>query len=157
MDDLLNEFETPQSASTFKRWLASFIDYLIFAGVASGFLHYLGDQPLIKINDEYIALFNANIKIVAVVIAWLLALPVYETLNKGRTFGKDIFMIKAVKQDGSRLGFGRSIVRHLFDFIDFLPAGGLVGLATANGNKHAQRVGDLVAKTIVIESTWNGK
>ncbi len=157
MDDLLNEFETPPPASIFKRWLASFIDYLIFAAIANGILHYLGDRPIIKFNNEYIMLLNEHIKIVVVVISWLLVFPVYETVNKGHTVGKNMFMIKAVKRDKSKISFGRSLVRHLFDFVDFLPVGGLVGLATANGNKQAQRVGDLVAKTIVIESSWNGK
>ncbi|OQP52572.1 hypothetical protein A4H97_24935 [Niastella yeongjuensis] len=157
MDDILNDFEAPPPASVFKRWLASFIDYLVFAGLAAGILHYTGDHPILKVNKEYFVLLNDNIKIIVVVISWLLALPVYETLNRGRTLGKDIFMIKAIKQDGSKLSFGRSVVRHLFDFIDFLPVGGLVGLATANSNKNAQRVGDLVAKTIVVESSWDGK
>jgi uncharacterized RDD family membrane protein YckC len=157
MDDILNDFELPQPASKFMRWLASFVDYLTFAGLAGGILHYMGDQPIIKVNDEYIALLNDNIKIVVVVISWLLILPVYETLNKGQTFGKGMFNVKVLNHDGSKLGIFSSIVRHLFDFIDFLPFAGLVGLATANSNKNAQRLGDLVAKTIVVETSWNGK
>lgn len=152
MDDILIDFEYPQPASKFARWLASFIDYLIFALLAGGIVYFLGDRLLIKGAGENVGLFNNIIGIVIIVIPWLVILPGYETFNKGQTIGKATFGIKVLKHEGSKLDIVSSIVRHLFDFIDFLPFGGLAGLATASSNKNAQRIGDLVAKTIVVEA-----
>jgi uncharacterized RDD family membrane protein YckC len=152
MDDILIDFESPRPASKFMRWLACFIDYLIFALFAGGIVYILGDRLIIKGAGEYVALFNDIISIALIVIPWLVVLPGYETFKKGQTIGKAIFGIKVLNSDGSKLDIISSIVRHLFDFIDFLPFGGLVGLATATSNKNAQRLGDLVAKTIVVEA-----
>ena len=152
MNDILIDFESPRPASKFMRWLACFIDYLIFALIAGGIVYFLGDRLIIKGAGDYVALFNDIISIALIVIPWLVVLPGYETFNKGQTIGKAIFGIKVLNSDGSKLDIASSIVRHLFDFIDFLPFGGLVGLATATSNKNAQRVGDLVAKTIVVEA-----
>lgn len=152
MDDILIDFESPQRASKFIRWLACFIDYLIFALLAGAIVYFSGDRLLLKGAGEYTGLVNDVIGIVLIIIPWLVVLPGYETFNKGQTIGKATFGIKVLKQDGSKLDIASSIVRHLFDIVDFLPFGGLAGLATATSNKKAQRIGDLVAKTMVVEA-----
>jgi uncharacterized RDD family membrane protein YckC len=152
MEDVLIDFESPGPASRFARWLASFIDYLIFALLAGVIVHYLRRVgPIIKGEGEIVVIYNDIVGIAFIVIPWLVILPGWETFNKGQTIGKAIFGIRVLNQDGSRLDIFSSVVRHLFDFIDFLPFGGLAGLATAGSNKKAQRIGDLVAKTIVVE------
>jgi uncharacterized RDD family membrane protein YckC len=62
-----------------------------------------------------------------------------------------LFHIKAIKTDGAKIDFPISIVRHLFDVIDFLPFAGIIGLTVAANNKKSQRIGDLIAKTIVVD------
>src|SRR3954467_5933177 len=106
MDDLLNEFETPQPASSMMRWLACFVDYLMCVLAIGIIFHMLGDFPFITGNDDEIALLNQVIRIAVFVIPWLLLLPVYETINKGQTFGKAMFNVKALNHDGSKLDFG---------------------------------------------------
>jgi len=46
---------------------------------------------------------------------------------------------------------GNCIVRHLFDLVDVFPFFGIVGLIVAGSNNLKQRVGDLVARTIVVK------
>jgi len=152
MEDMLIDFESPQPASQFMRWLACFVDYLIFALIAGLVVHFLGDRPIIKGEGENAVLLNDVAGLFAIFIPWLVILPGWETFNRGQTIGKVMFGIKVMKSDGSKIDIISSIVRHLFYFVDFFPFGGIVGLATATNNKNAQRIGDLVAKTIVVEA-----
>ena len=156
MDDILIDFESPQPASKFMRWLACFIDYLIYALLAGGAVHFFGNQKVSPAGEPVTKLVEIR-SLLCILIPWLVILPGYETLNKGQTIGKAIFGIMVIKQDGSKIDIITSIIRHLFDIIDFLPFGGLVGLATAANNKNAQRIGDRVAKTIVVEARGEGR
>jgi uncharacterized RDD family membrane protein YckC len=149
MDDILIDFESPAPASKFSRWLACFIDYLIYTLIAGAILYF---RPFVKGFGENNDLINSIIGIAAIFVPWLVILPGYETFNKGQTIGKAIFGIKVLNDDGYKLDLASSFVRHLFDVIDFLPFGGLVGLATAAGSKKAQRVGDRIAGTMVVEA-----
>jgi uncharacterized RDD family membrane protein YckC len=151
MDDILLDYESPRPASKFSRWLACFIDYLIYTLIV-GCIVYFNHHHTINsfgINRE---LFSYIYAISIFAIPWFVILPAYETFNKGQTIGKAIFGIKVLNDDGSKLDLASSFVRHLFDVIDFLPFAGLVGLATAAGSKQAQRIGDRIAGTIVVEA-----
>ena len=65
----------------------------------------------------------------------------------GKTIGKRIVRIKVVKEDTSEGSASSSIIRHLFDIIDMFF---LVGIFVAAASEKKQRIGDLVAKTIVV-------
>ena len=80
---------------------------------------------------------------------WFIIMPVMEAIQ-GQTFGKMIMNIRVVSKNYSDPSFGQTLVRHLFDFVDWFPFFGVVGLLVASNNQLKQRVGDLVAKTIVI-------
>jgi len=148
MEDILLDYESPRPASKFSRWLACFIDYLIYTLIEGGIFFVLRRYPIKALgSDSGWILF-----IVIIIVPWFVLLPAYETFNKGQTIGKAIFGIKVLNDDGFKLDLASSFVRHLFDVIDFLPFGGLVGLATAGGSKQAQRIGDRIAGTMVVEA-----
>ena len=73
-------------------------------------------------------------------------MPLQEGLT-GKTTGKRLAGIRVVKDDYTTSATGASIIRHFFDFVDFFL---FVGLIVAATNPKKQRVGDLVAKTLVI-------
>jgi len=152
MEDILNDFyDSPVPTSRLKRWLASFIDYLFCLLLIGVINYFLDDRP---IHGEIVMIsIQSLVEIGMFLIPWLLLLPGIETINDGKTFGKAFFKIKVIKPDGSKIDFASSIVRHLFDCIDFLPFGGILGLAFTTNNKKAQRLGDRVAKTMVIDAT----
>lgn len=81
-------------------------------------------------------------------ICWIIY-PLQEALT-GQTIGKRVFNIKVVSQDNKPHSFGQPIIRHIFDVIDIFPCIGLTGIVVASNTKMKQRVGDLVAKTIVV-------
>ena len=81
---------------------------------------------------------------------WFAFLPLVEAFT-GQSIGKMLLGIRVVSADYSRPTFGQIIVRRIFDFVDWLPFFGIVGIIVASNNKEQQRVGDLVAKTIVVK------
>lgn len=68
----------------------------------------------------------------------------------GRTIGKMLLGIKVVREDGRRAGPGAIAARTLFRLVDGLPVFYLVGFIVVVSLKSRQRVGDLVAKTLVV-------
>lgn len=75
--------------------------------------------------------------------------------RSGRSPGKTLLGIRVVGEDLQPCGAGRALVRNLFGFIDGFPFG-LLGTLCAALTVRAQRVGDLVARTIVIRDVSKG-
>jgi len=71
--------------------------------------------------------------------------------TSGQTIGKKIMNIKVVKADGAHCDYGSAFVRNLLRFIDSQVIG-LVGIIVISVTEKKQRVGDIVAKTIVVKT-----
>ena len=67
----------------------------------------------------------------------------------GATIGKMIFRVKVVKEDGSACGIGASLVRNLLRIVDGIFFY-VVGAVLIVRSQKRQRLGDKVAKTVVI-------
>lgn len=65
--------------------------------------------------------------------------------------GKYLMGLVVVKSDGSNCTIGASIIRNLLLIVDQLPFLYLVGIALIFLTDRNQRVGDLVADTVVVE------
>lgn len=84
--------------------------------------------------------------------AWLLGVFLYYCVSEAvwsATLGKRLMRIKVVKTDGSVCDWYASVVRNLLRFFD-----GLffwwIGAVFAITTKKRQRIGDLLAKTVVV-------
>lgn len=75
---------------------------------------------------------------------------VFEALNGGRTPGKAVFGIRVASVDGAPVGLGAVSLRTLMRLVDFLPAAYAVGALAIVTNSRNQRLGDMVANTVVI-------
>ena len=75
---------------------------------------------------------------------------IFETLFRGRTPGKRLTHLRVVSEGGSVLDWRQSLLRNLLRIVDSLPAGYLVGVVAMLISPRVQRLGDLVAGTIVI-------
>jgi uncharacterized RDD family membrane protein YckC len=87
-----------------------------------------------------------------IVFLWMFLWLIFITTSEyqsGQTIGKRILKIKVVRQNLTKATFANIFLRHLFDIIDIILFAGLV---VAFNNKKRQRIGDLIAKTIVIRS-----
>lgn len=69
---------------------------------------------------------------------------------RGQTFGKRILRLRVVDAHGLRLSLGQCVMRNLMRFVDCLPFAYAVGGVAALANPRGQRLGDLVAGTLVV-------
>jgi uncharacterized membrane protein SpoIIM required for sporulation/uncharacterized RDD family membrane protein YckC len=75
----------------------------------------------------------------------------FEGLLDGQTPGKRIHRLRVVREGGFSVGFGTSAVRNLVRIVDMQPVFFyLVGFGSILTTKRGQRLGDLVAGTIVV-------
>ncbi len=75
-----------------------------------------------------------------------------ETLFDGQTPGKRALELRVIADDGAPVGWLASIVRNLLRTVDFLPFGYGVGLVASFSDPWGRRLGDMVAKTMVIHA-----
>jgi RDD family len=71
-------------------------------------------------------------------------------LASGRTPGKRWNGLRVVRMGGEPIGFLASAIRNVLRVVDWLPFGYLVGVAAVLVTARNQRVGDVVAGTLVI-------
>ena len=76
---------------------------------------------------------------------------IFELIWNGQTVGKRAAKIRVVRLNGNPAGFLEIVVRNLLRIVDFLPVGYGVGLVVMFFNRHARRLGDFAAGTIVIK------
>ena len=74
----------------------------------------------------------------------------FEWLLNGQTPGKRLLHIRVIKQGGYALRFFDTLLRNLLRVVDFLPLFYGVGLTSLLLTRDSQRLGDLVAGTLVV-------
>lgn len=76
----------------------------------------------------------------------------FETLWDGQTPGKRALELRVISGDGAPVGWIASIVRNLLRTVDFLPFGYGAGLIASFSDPWGRRLGDMVARTMVIHA-----
>ncbi|HQL47551.1 MAG: RDD family protein [Acidobacteria bacterium ADurb.Bin340] len=75
---------------------------------------------------------------------------IFEVLNQGQTPGKWAVGLRVLGMDGLPVTWSQAMVRSLLMTVDFLPVGYAAGIAAMLMGRHAQRLGDLAAGTMVV-------
>lgn len=138
-------------------------------GAGSRAAAYLIDVLLMVLVGQLLANFIAYFIVILVrsfavaseswvaAFAGLLAFALYngyfvffEWLLNGQTPGKRLLHIRVIKEGGYALRFVDTLLRNLLRTIDFIPAFYGVGLVSLLLTRHCQRLGDLVAGTLVV-------
>lgn len=130
------------------------LQYLVDIGL-------LGWLPIIALVVVVNLLANAGVSdaIVGVVaLVWMLALLALQLWNyvfwpavgSGQTLGMRWLGVRIVSADGGKLTAGKTFVRWVLLFLDGLVMYGLVGLIVTLVSDLHQRLGDMVAKTLVV-------
>lgn len=135
---LLRKVERYSNGIIGRRWAATLIDSVVMFGFLMCCEAFLG---------------NAIYQKLLPILLFLLALyyPVLEGLEGG-TAGKFILGIRVVDYDGHRPGILKALVRTLTRLVEVNPfcVGGLPAGIVALMSPRKQRIGDMLAKTLVV-------
>lgn len=159
------EFESAQHvkveyelASAGLRMLATIIDFAAFA------IYFIVVAMVFSLSDP----FSGNVGtmtffwLLIIKLPWILYNPIIEYITQGQSLGKYIVGIRVVTTLGERPGLREVFTRWIFkgDFI-WISADifvliwfvmGLVGVLVVSVSKQKQRMGDVMAGTIVIKN-----
>lgn len=154
MQDILTGFDySPPPASRIRRLKACIVDYAICFTLVGLGIYIWGDRH-VNIDGSVSWEMHGLPGLITFFIPWLFFFPAIESFNSGQTIGKALFRIKTVQDGFSKVSFSGSLIKHMFDPIDFMPVFGILGMLVTTRNKYKQRIGDLVAKTVVIDSNY---
>ena len=137
------------------RIAAGIIDYIIIA-VITGILALLVFVPLRIMGGAgmmfFPAWFGGFFLILGVMaLLWLVYFTYFEGTS-GQTIGKKLTHIKVVKEDGSACDIGSALVRNILRIVDHLPFLYILGIILIAATDKRQRLGDMLAKTIVVKA-----
>jgi uncharacterized RDD family membrane protein YckC len=82
---------------------------------------------------------------------WILYFSFFESTS-GQTIGKRIIGIKVVNKSNQVIDLGSAVIRNILRIIDWLPFFYIVGFVLVSTSIKRQRLGDYIAKTIVIKT-----
>jgi len=74
----------------------------------------------------------------------------FEAFWNGQTPGKRMLKLRVIQQSGQQIGFFHALSRNLLRIVDSLPGFYLVAIVFVFATKRSQRLGDLVAATMVV-------
>jgi uncharacterized RDD family membrane protein YckC len=139
------------------------------AGAGSRSAAYLVDCFILMVSSQL--LFNLFVALFALPLGmeWAIAISVFigftvvnsyfilfEWLLSGQTPGKRLVGIRVIKVGGYSLRFLDVLLRNLMRFVDFLPVFYGVGAASLLVTSRCQRLGDVVAGTLVVHQEPSG-
>jgi uncharacterized RDD family membrane protein YckC len=145
------------------RFIALLIDYLIWGAI---FL-VLGVMaaiivPALGILGRVSANWAIGIFVLIVFLMQWGYFSLFEAFGNGRTPGKRVARIRVIHQSGRGISFLESLARNLVRAIDYLPGFYAVGVVSIFLTQRHQRLGDMVAGTLVVhdldveQPQWTG-
>ena len=159
--DLLS-VETPESvafdyrlAGLASRGFALMIDAVIITGI--GIVETLvawGIWALLGAVSKALQVSSATWIVAGTLVAFFITAYGYfligEVRGQGQTWGKRWMGLRVVRDDGSRVRFGDSVIRNLIRLVDFLPGNFTVGMVSIMVTRQHKRLGDMAAGTVVV-------
>ena len=132
-----------QPLSFFMRALGTLIDVVVTVLVLTGFLFAIDRLLPAGIAEDTAPI----VVIVTVVLAWVVAPTLVESLTRGRSLGKLAVGGRIVRSDGGAIGIRHAFVRAMLGVLEiWFTLGGLAAI-TGTFTPRSQRLGDLVAGT----------
>ncbi|UKJ07756.1 RDD family protein [Solitalea lacus] len=125
-----------------KRVLATLIDYSLWVLIIFQYIHLFGTETEKTIQVTGWTAFP-------LLIYWIVYFVIVEGITGG-TLGHHIFNLKVLTLDRNKIGLYESFMRRLFDPIDIFIYG-IPAFIAVKYTKKNQRLGDLVAGTIIVD------
>ena len=138
-----------QTANVGSRILAYVIDMaVVIAGIFAGlFAVALLGQATDLVVPDWVAI---TIVLVLLPSWWLGYFIAFETLWRGRTLGKAALGLRVVTTEGAPVRFRHAAIRGLLGVVDIAIASGFFAVMFILLTRDNQRLGDLVAGTLVL-------
>jgi uncharacterized RDD family membrane protein YckC len=145
------------------RFIAILVDYLIW-GAAFTLLIALAAIviPAVHVFGEVSANWAIGIFVLIVFLLQWGYFALFEAFGNGRTPGKRAARIRVIHQSGRGISFFESLARNLVRFVDYMPGFYAVGVVAIFVSRRHQRLGDMVAGTLVVRDReiepphWSG-
>ena len=136
------------------RFAATLIDFIIF-GVINFIVSALFGTQTSSYTDAGVA-FDTSVTGLPALLLFAFGIAYYLVMETmwGATVGKMVCGLKVVMQDGSKVQFVPVLLRYVLRIVDCLPGciPYLVGAIFIWTSPYNQRLGDKVAKTLVVKS-----
>lgn len=126
-----------------RRIFASLIDTLLFFGLLYSYILFFGE----KSNGIHQV---TGMSVLPIILIWFVYFPIVEG-TQGGTLGHLLLDLQVVKLNRERLGIGTAFIRHIVDPLDVY-CWGLVAFISIYASEKHQRLGDMLAQTIVINT-----
>jgi uncharacterized RDD family membrane protein YckC len=154
--------ETPESvafayrlAGLASRGFALMLDALIITGIGIGeALLAWGIYAIVGLISKPLQAESVSWLIGGLLVVLFASAYAYfligEVRGHGQTWGKRWMGLRVVRDDGSRVRFGDSVIRNLIRIVDFLPGNFTVGMVSIMVTRQHKRLGDMAAGTVVV-------
>lgn len=129
-----------------RRFLAILVNSIILGVIKSVISFAFGG---VHVEGGSVSTSLTGFPAVIIILIPILYFVVLEAVMSG-TLGKMLLGMRITTLDGSRIGWGASIVRNLLRVIDGLPIAYILGAILIWTSPYKQRLGDRVAHTIVV-------
>jgi uncharacterized RDD family membrane protein YckC len=136
-------------ADVVMRIVAVILDTIIIIIIAGILLVIVGFGIAVAGRFGFFSLFPL---ILIMVVLPFLYFTFFEAYMDGQTVGKMLVKIKVVKEDGNPIDLVDALIRNILRIIDELPFLYLLGLVLIASSEKKQRLGDIVAKTVVVKA-----
>lgn len=128
-----------------KRFLATLLDYGIFFSLFYAFVVNFGRMEGHAWRVSGLLAFTP-------VLAWIFYFVLSEVFFGG-TLGYIAFDLRVYSEKLEQVGTRQAFLRHLFDPVDILGCYGLIAYISIRRTEKHQRIGDLIARTVVIDKS----
>ena len=157
--------DVPERRSQGASFIGTFKPAMVYQGIGIRFVSLLIDSIVLAIVFAilgiFFGIFNYQVNSPGLniyggqsygLLSFIIYIAYYTLLegSTGQTIGKMVTKIKVVKEDGSKIDMGSALVRNLLRIVDALIFY-LVGAILIWRSKKKQRLGDIIAKTVVIK------
>ncbi|MFZ1799612.1 MAG: RDD family protein [Chitinophagaceae bacterium] len=129
------------------RIFARLLDYLCIAGYVILILAIIGFGNF----DSFLS-NNTWIFIIVLVIPVVFYHLICETMFNGQSVGKMALNIRVISLNGNQPALSQYLMRWLFRLVDFTLSGNLLAVIMVAASEKHQRLGDIVAGTVVIKT-----
>jgi uncharacterized RDD family membrane protein YckC len=137
----------PPKPVTLRRIAATIIDYTVICAFSFWFIWTFGEP-----NEQGGRSITGWPGLIPVFF-WFVWLVVAET-SSGTTLGHMLMKLKIVSVHDEKITFGQALIRRICDGLEITGCFGLIAFLLVKTTQSHQRLGDLLAKTLVVDQDF---